>query len=132
MLIKDVPPQDVEEKFAAMPADVSQVLRRARLAILGAAKLADGVGPLTECLKWGEPSYLTQSPKTGTTLRLGQIGGCPAVMVPCSTTIIQDARDRFGELPELSGKRGVILGGDAQVVDYVITAALTYHLRKKA
>lgn len=132
MNMKAAPPPEIEKIFDGMPDSVSRSLRAARLAIFQAADKAAGVGPVTEALRWGEPAYLTLSPKTGTTLRLSQIDGWPAVMVPCSTTIIRDARDRFGDLPDLSGKRGVILGGDAQLVDYVINAGLTYHLRKKA
>jgi hypothetical protein len=114
-----------------MPDGVAIALREARTMILHAAEVAEGVGALTETLKWGEPAYLTEAPKTGTTLRLGQIGGRAAIMVPCSTTIIEDARAMFGDVPELSGKRGVILGGERQIVDYVIDAALTYHSRKR-
>ena len=126
---KEYPPE-VAKAFDAMPSDIADVLCEARLAILHTAKMTAGVGQLTETLKWGEPAYLTEAPKTGTTLRLGQIGGRAAVMVPCSTTIIEDARTVFGDLPELSGKRGLILGGDAQVFGYIVSAALTYHMRK--
>jgi hypothetical protein len=131
MTIKDALPTQIAKVFAAMPVDVAQVLRDARLEIFRIAGEAEGIGSLTETLKWGEPAYLTEAPKTGTTLRLGQIGGRAAVMVPCSTTIIEDARAVFGEQPEFSGKRGLILGGERQVFDYVINAALTYHIRKR-
>ncbi|WP_298257228.1 DUF1801 domain-containing protein [uncultured Litoreibacter sp.] len=117
--------------LTALPDDVAAALREARRAILRIALQTDGVGPLTETLKWGEPAFLTETPKTGTTLRLGRINGRAAVMVPCSTTIIEDARQRFGDVPHLSGKRGVILGEDEELVEYVIASALTYHIRKR-
>ncbi|SFR55035.1 hypothetical protein [Litoreibacter janthinus] len=123
-------PTEVSNVFDALPPETAEVLRATRLKILTQAAAADGVGPLTETLKWGEPAYLTNAPKTGTTIRLGQIGGAPAMMVPCSTTIIEDARAIFGDLPDLSGKRGLILGGASEVLYYVIDAALCYHLRK--
>ena len=131
MIIKDALRTQIAKFFDAMPVDVAQLLRDARLKIFRISGEAEGIGPLTETLKWGEPAYLTEAPKTGTTLRLGQIGGRAAVMVPCSTTIIEDARAVFGEQPEFSGKRGLILGGERQVFDYVINAALTYHIRKR-
>ena len=131
MIIKDALPTQIAKFFDAMPVDVAQLLRDARLEIFRISGEAEGIGPLTETLKWGEPAYLTEAPKTGTTLRLGQIGGRAAVMVPCSTTIIEDARAVFGEQPEFSGKRGLILGGERQVFDYVVNAALTYHIRKR-
>ena len=131
MTKKDALPKEVTKAFEAMPLGIADVLREARLDILRAAKTTEGVGPLIETLKWGEPAYLTEAPKTGTTLRLSQIRGRAAVMVPCSTTIIEDARAIFGDLAELSGKRGLILGGDRQVFDYIVDAALSYHIRKR-
>jgi hypothetical protein len=131
MIIKDALPTQIAKFFDAMPVDVAQLLGDARLEIFRISGEAEGIGPLTETLKWGEPAYLTEAPKTGTTLRLGQIGGRAALMVPCSTTIIEDARAVFGEQPEFSGKRGLILGGERQVFDYVVNAALTYHIRKR-
>ncbi|RLJ60362.1 hypothetical protein BCF46_0560 [Litoreibacter meonggei] len=131
MATKDALPAEVAKAFAAMPDGIADILRKARLDILRIASTAEGIGPLTETLKRGEPAYLTNAPKTGTTLRLGLIGGRAAVMVPCSTTILEDARAVFGELPEFSGKRGVILGGEQQVFDYIVNAALSYHMRKR-
>ena len=131
MLASNDIPDAIFQVFASMPADVATTLRAARLDILRAAAASDEVGQLDETLKWGEPAYLTCAPKTGTTLRLGLIGGQAAVMVPCSTTIIDDARAIFGPLPELSGKRGLVLGGQRQVFDYVADAALHYHLHKR-
>ncbi|EPX79883.1 hypothetical protein [Litoreibacter arenae] len=125
------PPYDVEAAFAALSPEVALALRSVRTQILRTAQELEGVGPIHETLKWGEPAYLTQSPKSGTTLRLGQVGGSAAIFVPCSTTIIEDARAIFGDVSDLSGKRGLILGGDGQMLDHVIRAALTYHSRKR-
>ncbi|SDW21911.1 hypothetical protein [Litoreibacter albidus] len=131
MLASNDIPDAIFQVFASMPADVATTLRAARLDILRAAAASNEVGQLDETMKWGEPAYLTCAPKTGTTLRLGLIGGQAAVMVPCSTAIIDDARAIFGPLPELSGKRGLVLGGQRQVFNYVVDAALHYHLRKR-
>jgi hypothetical protein len=128
---KEAPPPEIAAVFDSLPPDIAYVLRAVRLDILNAAGTTAGVGQLIETLKWGEPAYLTEAPKTSTTLRLGRIGGQAAVMVPCSTTIIEDARAIFGDVLELSGKRGLILGGDAQMLAHVIHAALTYHMRKR-
>ena len=131
MSAKDDTPIEIVTAFGALPSDIAAILRSARQRIFEAAAGLADVGPLTETLKWGEPAYLAERPKTGTTIRLGQIGGRAAVMVPCSTTIIEDARAIFGDVPELSGKRGLILGGDTQMLDHIIHAALTYHSRKR-
>lgn len=131
MAEKDVLPAEIVNVFDALPPNVAHILRDARLAIIRAAQTTPGVGQLTETLKWGEPAYLTVAPKSGTILRLGQIGGRAAIMVPCSTTIIEDARGLFGDVPDLSGTRGLILGGDTQLRDHVIHAGLTYYIRKR-
>lgn len=125
----DSPPMTVSAAFDGLPHLVRQQLLKIRQQIYQQAAAIDGVGPLSETLKWGEPAYLTEAPKTGTTLRLGQIGGQAALMVPCSTSIIEDARRIFGELPEFSGARGVLLKAEPQVVAHIIHAALTYHMR---
>ena len=96
-----------------------------------------GVGPLTETLKWGQPSYAPLTPKIGTTLRLwrDKSGNHPALFVPCSTTLVQEFRDSHGDGLEFDGNRGLVLTngltGKEEVVCHFISAALTYHLRKR-
>jgi hypothetical protein len=124
-------PANTAAVFAAWPELEAARLSAVRAQILATAREMEGVGPLTETLKWGEPAYLTESPKTGTTIRLGPIGGQAAVMVNCRTSIIEDAKRMFGTSAEFSGTRGLILGGEPQALDYVIRAALSYHMKAK-
>ncbi|MEP3345540.1 MAG: DUF1801 domain-containing protein [Litoreibacter sp.] len=130
MSLAELPPVDVLRAFEGFPPETTKRLLAIRQVIYQTAETIAEVGPLTETLKWREPAYLTNAPKTGTTIRLAQLSGQAAMMVPCSTTIIEDARARFGDLPALQSKRGVLLDAEAQVIDYVINAALTYHLRR--
>lgn len=53
--------------FAAYPAGMRKRLLALRALVLDVAAKTEGVGPLTETLKWGQPSYLTDETKSGTT-----------------------------------------------------------------
>jgi len=64
-------PQNVTDVFARLPAPVKARLLAIRGLIFQLSDGMDSVGPLTETLRWGEPAYLTQTSKSGTTIRLG-------------------------------------------------------------
>ena len=44
------------------------------------------VGPLTETLKWGEPAYLTEVTKAGTTVRIAWKPATPSMIGAVSYT----------------------------------------------
>ena len=70
-------------------------------ALIFATAAEDGVGPLDETLKWGQPAYLTTASRSGTTIRLdadGAMGGDFAFYVNCKTTLVDQWRDRFPDL----------------------------------
>jgi len=94
------------------------------------------VGPLTETLKWGEPAYLTEATKSGTTIRLG-IGKSPhncAVLFNCKTTLIETFRRHFADELVFEGNRAIVVSIDGLLPRALLTlclrAALTYHLHK--
>ena len=62
---------DIAEVFATYPAPIRRKLLGIRALIFRTAAAMDGVGPLTEMLKWGEPAYLTAATKSGSTIRIG-------------------------------------------------------------
>ena len=63
----------VEQVFRGYPNELRAKLMRLRQLIFEAAAGLEGVGPLDETLKWGQPSYLTSQSKSGTTIRVDQI-----------------------------------------------------------
>lgn len=131
-----------------LPADVAAALDlytppvRARLLelrdlVFAVAGETEGVGPLTETLKWGEPAYLTEASGSGTTIRLGVSKQAPeaaAVFVNCRTTLIEDFRERFGDSLVFEGSRAVIVPLDGPLpvepLAFCLRAALLYHRRK--
>ena len=105
--------------------------------IFNLAQENSNVGNIDETLKWETPSYLTCSPKSGTTIRLAWLRSNPnkyAISVHCQTTLVAEFKELYPEL-EYDGNRSIILEADAEiperVVSHFINAALSYHYRKK-
>ncbi len=126
-------PGDVTAAFDAVPGPARAILLRARKLVFAEAQSAD-VGPLTETLKWGQPSYLTQASKNGSTIRLGLHKGQPAAFFNCQTTLVDGFRADFPEVFEYVGNRAVLLDdeeSDPQALGFCLSRALTYHRDKR-
>ena len=91
------------------------------------------IGPLTETLKWGEPSYLTQASKTGGTLRIWRTRGDekPALFVNCQTRLIERFRDIYPTAFDYRDNRAAVLKTSAEEVaeplKHCMVLAFTYH-----
>ena len=125
---------EVEAAFAAFSTSAREKLLAARSLVFKEAE-DPLIGPLTETLKWGEPSYLTDARGSGCTIRLGVTkAGRAAMFVHCATTLVADFKDLYGEILEFEGKRALLLPDAADHPDalsHCIRLALTYHVRKK-
>lgn len=124
---------DVAAAFDAFPQDARARLLRLRALILETAAAIEGVGPLEETLKWGEPAYLTSTSGTGTTVRLGWKSARPdrvALFVNCQTTLVDTYRTLHPELT-YEGDRAISFAIDAPLpedaVAHCVALALTYH-----
>ena len=82
---------DVLEKFESLPDDIKAICLAVRRIAYDVAAKDARIGPLTETLKWGEPAYLTNATKAGTTLRVWRTkdGVNPAIFVNCRTSLVQ-------------------------------------------
>lgn len=106
--------------------------------IFETAETTEGVGPLQEALKWGQPSYLTAQTKAGTTVRLGAVKNDPekyAMFVHCQSDLVDQFREHYADELAFEGKRAVVLSADEDLpagpLAHCIALALTHHLRKK-
>ena len=135
--------------IAAMPPEVAAVISlrptqaRERTLILRqlifeTAGTCEGVGRLTEALRWGEPAYLTQATKSGTTLRLGWSPAHPercSIYFNCKTTLVETFRSLFADELTLEGNRALHVDLTAPVPEAALrvcfAATLTYHLDKR-
>jgi hypothetical protein len=132
------PPALVAAAFDAFPPAARARLRELRTLILETAAATPGVGALTETLKWGEPAYLTEASKSGSTIRLGATLSDPprcAIYLNCKTTLVAEYRAAFAEVFAFEGNRAVLLDPAAPLptaaLAQAITMALTYHRRKR-
>lgn len=130
------PPKPVADAFAACPAPLRERALKLRDLIFGAAADAD-TGPLTETLKWGEPSYAPKKPRTGTAVRIGwdEEGGALSLFVHCQTKVAEDWRAQYEDTLQIIGNRELRLSAKGRLpraaLKHCIAMALTYHQRRR-
>ena len=99
----------VAKVFEAYPEPLKSSLLDLRALIFKIAGGLEGVGPLEEALRWGQPSYLTAKTKSGSMIRLDAV---------------KDSTDRYALYfhCQTSPKDALI---------HCLSMALTYHRDKK-
>lgn len=124
---------DVQRVFDDSPAEVRQQLLRLRELILAAAK-EEGVASLDECLKWGQPSYVT---KGGSTVRLGWQQDRPdevSLFFHCQSRLVDTFREIYPDALSFSGNRAIVLDVREALpeaeIKHCVGIALSYHRRK--
>ena len=128
----------VANVFHGYPEKIREKLLDLRELIFDVAAKTEGVGELKETLKWDQPSYLPSKTKSGTTVRLDQVTSNPgvyAVYTHCQTSLVDDFKKKYGDEFEYEKNRGVRFKVNeklpAEKIRGLISAALTYHLKKK-
>ena len=125
----------VQERFAGYSEAARQRLLEMRETILAVAAATAGVGPIEETLKWGQPSYLTQATKSGSTVRIdAHPDGGTAIYVNCQTDLVETFRSHYPALV-YEGARCVHFPAELPLPDaplrHIIALTLTYHARKR-
>jgi hypothetical protein len=122
----------VAAAFADFPECVRAWLLEARDLIFKTAADIEGVGP-----KWGEPAYLTEATGSGSTIRLGWFRSSErecAVLFTCSTTLVDDFRERFPDAFVYEKNRAILLDTreplPRAVLSMCLGMALTHHRRR--
>lgn len=128
---------EVAAAFATLPPGIATRLLEIRELIFAVAATTEGVGPLTETLKWGEPAYLTETTGSGSTLRLGRPRGSTqecALFFNCNTTLVEGFREQFEGRLRFEKNRAILLDIAEPLPEAVLAAcirqALTYHRRR--
>ena len=130
-------PREVSRAFDAFPLPIRRRLLDVRKLIFATAKAYDGIGPLTETLKWGEPAYLTEASGSGSTIRLGRVKDSEraALLFNCRTTLVDTFRERFPDRFEYRQTRALLLDFAGalpkQELTVCLSLALTYHLDRR-
>ncbi len=125
----------VKEKFDSYPNHIKPKMNALRSLIYQVAEQTEGVGQITETLKWSEPAYLTSKPKSGTTIRMDwkernpdQIG----IYVNCNTSLVETYRSMFSDELEFEGNRAIMIPVEEAIPEkelkICIQMALRYHL----
>jgi Domain of unknown function (DU1801) len=128
----------VKAIFDGYPKSLKAKLLALRRLILDTARTTDGVGPLEETLKWGQPSYLTSATKSGSTVRIDRIRFTPdlyAVYFHCQTRLVETFREIYPTEMRYGGNRCIVFNVDDAVPEaalrHCVALALTYHLHKR-
>ena len=127
----------VASVFRNYPAALRPKLMALRELVLDVAAKTDGVGPLAETLKWGQPSYLTSETGSGTTVRIDRLKDreAYAVYFHCQSGLVDTFRELYPDTFTYEGKRGIVFEkGDrvpVRALRHCLALALTHHLRKK-
>lgn len=132
----DALPPQVAAVFAGLPEATRSQLLAIRALIYAVAGNTEGVGPITETLKWGEPAYLTEATRSGSTIRLSwnkDASDDCAVLFHCRTTLVETFRQRFPEDFRYQKNRAILLSSAAPLpvaLTECLELALTYHQRQ--
>lgn len=121
---------------ALWPIEAQTRFAEIRGLILDAAKQV-AIGPLTESLKWGQPAWRPERPRTGSTLRLNWSDKSPqtlAFFVDCKTTL---AAQMFAAYPfdfEYKSNRELQVHLDAALpnsaINHLAELTFTYHKKR--
>lgn len=134
MMNTKIKKDDVQRVLDSYSEPTQKMLIFLRTLIFDVANETEGVGTIEETLKWGQMSYLTHRPKSGTTIRMDehQKGSqAIALFVHCQTTLVESFQQMYPDLFEYEGTRAIIFSSlnDEQVeaLKHFIEMALTYH-----
>jgi hypothetical protein len=128
----------VEAAFETYPKPLKAKLLALRRLIFDTAATVEGVGPLEESLKWGQPSYLTSETKSGSTIRIDQMKPAAdqyAVYFHCQTNLVETFRELYPAL-SYSDNRAILFKVADKLPEaalrHCVALALTYHLNKRS
>ena len=124
--------------FRTYPPGLRARLMALRELVFDTAEKTPGVGPLTETLKWGQPSYLTEETGSGTTVRIDRLkaGDGYAVYFHCQSGLVGQFRELYPGTFKYEGKRAILFDTADRLPNrelaHCIALALTHHSRKKS
>ncbi|WP_240514077.1 DUF1801 domain-containing protein [Paramylibacter kogurei] len=122
----------IEQIFADFPSDSRLHLIELRQLIFSTGATLSHVSKIDECLRWGQPSYVSP---IGTALRLGvpKSGGF-GIFAHCQSNVISNFAQTFGTDFRFDGNRGVLFETREDIqpdkLCLLIKHALTYKLNR--
>lgn len=108
--IKKSLPDVVIQAFDGYSSNAEATLLAVRELIFTVQKSDQEIGELQEVLRWGELSFLTEKPNTGSIIRLALTkSGEPAVFFHCGTTLVETFRAQYSHIFDFEGNRAIVL-----------------------
>ena len=130
--------EEVAAIFRAYTPKVRAELMVLRKLIFDVAKSTPGVGVLEETLRWKQPSYLTSTTGSGSTIRIDAHQNSAsgyAIYFHCQSGLVDQFKVLYGNTFAFEGNRAIIfeIGKNPPLNElrHCISLALTHHLRKK-
>ncbi len=127
----------VQDVYLGYQGLAGERLKELRAMVLDVAANTEAVGEIEECLKWGQPSFVTKKPKSGSTVRIDAIKDDPdhvAMYFICTTTLVDDFRAIYPDTFECRGNRALVFDVNQpfpeEELRHCIAMALTYNVRK--
>ena len=126
----------VENIFAAFPERHRQPLLTMRDWIFEASNENPQIGPISEEIRWGQPSYLTRITKAGTSVRLDRWHDAHiGLFFHCQSRLGDQFQALYGDKLTIVRHRLIRLDPDAPlpetILRHCIKLALTYHSAKQ-
>ena len=136
-IVNSLPPP-VQAVIDSYPKEARAMFLAVRKLLYGVARQNAAIGQLTETLKWGEPAYLTEQSKSGSTVRVAwnaKNPECLGLYFNCQTNLVDTFRTLFPHDFEFAGNRALMLSTAADLpsdaIAMCVEAAMTYHLDKR-
>ena len=129
--------KNVAEVFRRYPPKLRTRLMALRELIFDVAAGTEGVGPLSETLKWGQPSYLTEQTGSGSTVRIDCLKNANgyAIYFYCQSGLVGRFRELYADAFRYEGERAILFDAKERLplkaLSHCIGLALTHHARKK-
>src|SRR5258708_23951120 len=129
--------KNVAEVFRRYPPKLRVRLMALRELIFDVAAGTEGVGPLSETLKWGQPSYLTERTGSGSRVRIDCLKNADgyAIYFHCQSGLVGRFRELYADSFRYEGERAILFDPKERLplkaLSHCIGLALTHHARKK-
>ena len=124
-----------KQAFQGYPTKAKDALMKVRELIYETKRNDSEIGEINEALRWGELSFLTENPDTGSMIRLAlSKSGEPAVFFHCGTTLVETFRAQYTHVFEFEANRALVLKSPfedttAELV-HCLQQALRYKLKR--
>ncbi len=130
------PSAEIAGLFARYPEPIAARLDALRALIYTTARRTEGAGRIAESLKWGQASFATVEPKSGSPVRLDahKNGTDVAVYFVCTTGLVDGFRQRYGDVLRFETNRAILLAVDEPVpqaqLSHCLALAMTYFVKR--